>query len=164
MNKQIIGIVLLIIVIVGWYLFRPEKLIIDSKVNEDFPAIKGEQANKNNAKPRVLLTGNFHEVAHPASGTAAIYKLPDGKLILRFTDFKVSNGPDVVVYLSVLNDSNDNDSIKNSGFISLGSMKGNVGDQNYELPDNLDINEYKSVVIWCKRFGVNFAVAPLKPG
>jgi hypothetical protein len=82
-------------------------------------------------------------------GTATVYILPDGKRILRFTDFKVSNGPDVVVYISAIDDANDNDTVNNSKFISLGSIKGNIGDQNYYLPDDLDLNVYRSVVIWC---------------
>jgi hypothetical protein len=162
MNKSIIAIALLIIVGIVWYLFRPERLIIDAKVNEDFPAAEDTRTNKEAAKPLVLYSGKFHEVAHPAKGIATVYKLPDGKHILRFTEFEVSNGPDVVVYLSAVDDANDNDSVKNSKFISLGSIKGNIGDQNYELPGDLDLNIYRSVVIWCKRFGVNFAVAPLK--
>ncbi|NIT13858.1 MAG: hypothetical protein GTN99_06360, partial [Candidatus Dadabacteria bacterium] len=109
------------------------------------------------------FAGIFHEVAHPAKGTATVYELEKGKHILRFTDFEVSNGPDVVVYLSSVQDANDNDSVKNSKILSLGSIKGNIGNQNYELPSDVDFNIYKSVVIWCKRFGVNFAVAPLKP-
>lgn len=158
MNKRVIGTILVIIVAVVWYLFRPERLIIDSKVNEDFPSV---QNDKNEIKPQILLTGTFYAVAHPAKGTATVYKLSDGKRILRFTNFEVSNGPDVVVYLSSVIDANDNELVKNSKIISLGSIKGNVGDQNYELPSDIDFNIYKSVVIWCKRFGVNFAVAPL---
>jgi len=74
----------------------------------------------------------------------------------------VSNGPDVVVYLSSANDANDSDTIKNSNFALISELKGNIGDQNYEIPGDLDLSKYNSAVIWCRRFGVNFAVAPLK--
>jgi hypothetical protein len=161
MNKSKLGIVLLIIIGTVWYLFRPERIFIDSRVNEEFPVLQ-EKKTSSAAEPQVLYLSNFHEVAHPAKGTATVYILPDGKRTLRFTDFEVSNGPDVVVYISAIDDANDNDTVKNSKFISLGSIKGNIGDQNYELPDDLDLNVYRSVVIWCKRFSVNFAVAPLK--
>lgn len=161
MNKSIISIIILILIAIAWFLFRPERIFIDSKVNEEFPQVKQSESINEATKPQALYSGIFHEVAHPAKGVATIYKLKDGKHILRFTDFEVSNGPDVVVYLSVLEDSNDSDSIKNSKFISLGSIKGNIGNQNYEVPEDLDLNVYRSVVIWCKRFGVNFAVAPL---
>jgi len=160
MNKSKIVIILLVIIGVVWYLFRPERIFIDSRVNEEFSVLQ-EKKTSSAAEPQVLYLGNFHEVAHPAKGTATVYKLPEGKRILRFTDFEVSNGPDVVVYISAIDDANDNETVKNSKFIFLGSIKGNIGDQNYELPDDLDLNVYRSVVIWCKRFGVNFAVAPL---
>jgi len=59
------------------------------------------------------------------------------------------------------NDANDNDTVTKSGFIHVGALKGNIGDQNYELPDGVDLGKYKAVTIWCRRFGVNFGTAPL---
>jgi hypothetical protein len=105
----------------------------------------------------------FDGVAHETKGTASIYQLPDGKQVLRFTDFETSNGPDVQVYLVAAEDANDNDTVKKAGFIHLAALKGNVGDQNYDLPSDIDYNKYKAVTIWCRRFGVNFGTAPLKP-
>jgi hypothetical protein len=87
----------------------------------------------------------FHSVAHETKGTAAIYELPDGKRVLRFTEFETSNGPDVNIYLVAANDAADNDTVKNAGFISLGPIKGTKGDQNYELPTGLDLNKYGAV-------------------
>jgi hypothetical protein len=55
----------------------------------------------------------------------------------------------------------DNATVKQAGFIDLGSLKGNKGDQNYEVPTDADLNKYKSVSIWCARFGVNFGAATL---
>jgi hypothetical protein len=55
----------------------------------------------------------------------------------------------------------DNDTVKKAGFVDLGSMKGNVGDQNYDVPSNVDFAKYQAVTIWCARFDVNFATAPL---
>ena len=51
--------------------------------------------------------------------------------------------------------------MKQAGFVEVGALKGNVGDQNYEISSDLDLNKYRAVTIWCKRFGVNFATAPL---
>jgi hypothetical protein len=51
--------------------------------------------------------------------------------------------------------------VKNAGFVELGSLKGNIGDQNYDVPANVDLNKYRAVTIWCARFGVNFGTAPL---
>jgi hypothetical protein len=95
---------------------------------------------------------------------AAIYQLADGKRVLRFTNFSTSNGPDVRVYLGKASDATDNDTVKNAGFVEIGPLKGNIGDQNYELPADLDLSQYHSVTVWCKRFNVNFATAPLGSG
>ncbi|HEY3242038.1 MAG TPA: DM13 domain-containing protein [Phycisphaerae bacterium] len=113
------------------------------------------------AAARSLARGQFHGVAHESSGVATVLQLPDGKRVLRFTDFKTSNGPDVQVYVVAAPDAKDNDTVKQAGFVELGALKGNVGDQNYELPADLDLTKYRCVTIWCRRFGVNFATAPL---
>jgi len=108
-----------------------------------------------------LLAGGFHGVAHETKGKATVYQLNDGKRVLRFTDFETSNGPDVQIYLGMASDAKDNATVTNAGFYSLGPIKGNRGDQNYDLPADLDLAKYHSVTVWCRRFGVNFATAPL---
>src|SRR5207302_10563909 len=115
-----------------------------------------------NVSETTLASGNFHDVAHKGTGLASIYQLADGKRILRFTNFETSNGPDVHVYLVAANDATESDSVKKAEFVEIGSLKGNVGDQNYDLPSDLDLNKYRAVTIWCRRFGVNFATAPLR--
>lgn len=157
---KIVIAVIIILAIVGWYLFRPERIFIDTTVNEALPEAGDTQATAA-SEPKTLSKGTFHGVAHDAKGNAEIIELTDGKKILRFTDFAVSNGPDVVVYLSSVDDANDSDAIKNSDYILISELKGNIGDQNYELSDDVDLSKYNSAVIWCRRFGVNFAVAPL---
>jgi hypothetical protein len=112
-------------------------------------------------EPAVLSTGNFHGVAHETMGAATVYRLPDGKRVLRFTGFMTSNGPDVQVYLGKAPDAADNETVTKAGFYHVGALKGTEGDQNYELPDDLNLDEFRSVTIWCRRFGVNFATAPL---
>jgi hypothetical protein len=116
------------------------------------------------ASETILASGSFHSVAHDGSGNASIYRLSDGTRILRFTNFKTSNGPDVHVYLVAAKDAGDSETVKQAGFVEVGALKGNIGDQNYELPSDLDLNKYRAVTIWCKRFSVNFATAPLNPG
>ena len=117
-----------------------------------------------NASPTQLSQGSFHGVAHETKGVAAIYKLSDGKQVLRFSGFQTSNGPDVQVYLIAAPDAKDNETVTKAGFIRIADLKGNMGDQNYDLPANLDLNKYRAVTIWCRRFGVNFATAPLSSG
>jgi hypothetical protein len=113
--------------------------------------------------PQPLASGRFHDVAHKGVGQATIYKSDDGKRLLRFTDFETSNGPDVRVYLVATNDATDSETVKQAGFVEVGALKGNIGDQNYELSSDLDLSKYRAVTIWCKRFSVNFATAPLTP-
>ena len=77
------------------------------------------------------------------------------------TDFETSNGPDVHVYLVAADDALDSAAVTRAGFVEVGPLKGNIGDQNYELPASVDLGRYRAVTIWCKRFSVNFATAPL---
>jgi hypothetical protein len=144
---------------VGWYLFRPELLFVRKRVNEALPAEVAAQP----AAPAALLAGRFHSVAHETRGIATVHQLPEGKRILRLTEFVTSNGPDVRVYLVAAPDASDNETVKKAGFVELGKLKGTEGDQNYDIPAGLDLNKYRAVTIWCRRFSVNFATAPLTP-
>jgi hypothetical protein len=149
-------VTLLALIIAGagaWYAFRPERLFINQKVNEQFPTA----AAANNQ----LAAGQFHSGAHETKGTATVFQLADGKKTLRLTNFETSNGPDVHVYLVAATDAKDNDAVTKAGYVDLGSLKGNIGDQNYKLPANADLAKYRAVTIWCKRFSVNFGTAPL---
>ena len=153
-NRLKVTLLVLIIAGVGaWYAFRPERLFINQKVNEQFPTAA--------AASNQLAAGQFHNGAHETKGTATVFQLADGKKTLRLTNFETSNGPDVHVYLVAATDAKDNDSVSKAGFVDLGSLKGNIGDQNYDLPANADLAKYRAVTIWCKRFSVNFGTAPL---
>jgi hypothetical protein len=88
-------------------------------------------------------------------------RLPSGSRVLRLTNFATSNGPDVHVYLVDAADVRDNATVKNSGFIELGALKGNIGNQNYDVSPVVDLAKYRTVTIWCRRFRVNFGSAPL---
>jgi hypothetical protein len=155
-RKTLIYGFVILAAIAAWAAFRPERIFVNAKVNETMPT-----ATTTNGARKVLASGSFHSVAHDSSGDASVYQLADGKRILRFTNFKTSNGPDVHVYLVAANDASDSDTVKKAGFLELGSLKGNIGDQNYELPADLDLAKYRAVTIWCKRFSVNFGTAPL---
>ena len=162
MKKKVwIGIGL-VVAAIGWYAFRPELLFVNKSVSESFPAATVAANTPDSVvSPRQLATGQFKGYAHETQGNAGIYEV-NGKRVLRLTDFKTSNGPDVHVYLVAAPDAKDDATVKNAGFLDLGSMKGNMGDQNYEVPDNADLKKYQAVTIWCARFNVNFATAPLK--
>ncbi|HEU4387867.1 MAG TPA: DM13 domain-containing protein [Blastocatellia bacterium] len=160
MNRRTLLIIAaLIVVAVGWYLFRPERLFVNARVNEELPVAGNGKA----ASTAILADGQFHDGAHKTAGTATIHQLSDGKRVLRLTNFETSNGPDVHVYAVAAEDAKDNDTVTRAGFVDLGSLKGNIGDQNYDLPESVDLSKYKAVSIWCKRFSVNFGTAPLRP-
>jgi hypothetical protein len=165
-RKPLIAVAAVIAGIAGWAAFRPELLFVNKSVNESFPPVAAAAASgaASAAAPRNLASGMFHSVAHQTKGDAGIYELPGGKRILRLTNFETSNGPDVRVYLVAAPDATDNATVKNAGFIEVGPLKGNEGDQNYDVPAEVDLNKYQAVTIWCRRFGVNFATAPLKAG
>jgi hypothetical protein len=92
-----------------------------------------------------------------------MYRMGDGTRVLRFTNFKASNGPDVHVYMVAADDAKDSVSVLRAGFIDLGAIKGNIGDQNYTLGPDVDLSKYRAVSVWCKRLSVNFGTAPLMP-
>jgi hypothetical protein len=98
---------------------------------------------------------NFHE----GEGTAVILQQGDQR-VLRFEDFRVTNGPDLHVILSKSADPIGSGALGDD-YIDLGSLKGNAGNQNYELSADLDLSEYQSVVIYCQPFHVLFAAASL---
>jgi len=143
-----------------WYLFRPELLFVNKTVNEGLPAMTAASAGA--MVPAALSTGQFHKGAHETVGTATVYETDGGKRLLRLTNFRTSNGPDVHVYLVAASDATDDATVKQAGFIDLGSIKGNEGDQNYDVPATTDLAKYRAVTIWCARFNVNFGTAPLQ--
>jgi hypothetical protein len=158
---KIIVPVIAVLLVAVWFAFRPERLFVNQRVHEELPTA---QAANLPAKP--IASGKFHSGAHPTSGTAAIYQLADGTRVLRFTDFKTSNGPDVHVYLIAADDATDSETVTKAAFLDLGTIKGNIGDQNYTLGPEVDLSKYHAVSVWCKRFSVNFGAAPLttEPG
>jgi electron transfer DM13 len=164
MNRRIWGIGLVVLGGIGWYVFRPELLLVNKKVNEELAMVPAsDAATAGAALPAKLFAGHFHSVAHETTGTATIHNLGGGHRVLRLTGFTTSNGPDVRVYLIAAADAADNESVTKAGFVELGKLKGNEGDQNYDVPADLDLAEYRAVTIWCRRFSVNFATAPLTP-
>jgi hypothetical protein len=155
--KAVAILVVVIALFLAWYAFRPERLVVNRRVHEEFPTAKGTSAEQ------TLASGTFYGVAHPTTGTATVYQIGDGSRILRFTNFRTSNGPDVHIYLVAADDAKDSASVERAGFIDLGSIKGNIGDQNYTLSPDVDLSKYRAVSVWCKRFSVNFGTAPLMP-
>jgi hypothetical protein len=124
----------------------------DTKMQENQPPADGFQ---------LLANGMFQSVAHEGSGDVHIFTTggADSETIVRFENFDVLNGPDLRVLVSKNTDIRSSDDL--GDYIELGELKGNKGNQNYVVPDDVDINEYRSVVIYCKPFHVVFNSANL---
>jgi hypothetical protein len=88
--------------------------------------------------------------------------LGDGSHILRLENLDIFNGPALYVYAVGAQDAKDSETVEEAGFLNLGPLKGNQGNQTYELPAQFDPEKHRSISIWCKRFSVNFATAPLR--
>ena len=111
----------------------------------------------------VKAAGSFQgaDSFHKGSGKAVIYELAPDERILRFEDFRVTNGPDLRVLLANTPNPESHSDLADAGYVELGKLKGNIGSQNYAIPDDLDLAEAQSVVIYCHPFRVVFSVATL---
>jgi hypothetical protein len=107
-----------------------------------------------------VRVGTFRSIAHQTSGNVRVGPTPDGRQVVYLEDLATDNGPDVRVFLSPHPPEGD-DSIYDTDELELGPLKGNVGDQTYEVPADVDLSRYQSVVLWCERFSVGFGVAGL---
>jgi hypothetical protein len=143
------GVVLLAFVV---YWFQPQQLFLSKTVNESVPKASVKE---------VAGSGEFFGLAHETTGKAEVLELDDGSQILRFENFETDNGPDLKVYLAAEPADGDEDAFDDD-FIDLGGLKGNKGNQNYELPADVDLTKYKTAVIWCRRFSVAFGASALE--
>ena len=156
-NKSILVLIGVSVLMGAWWAFRPEKLFINQKVNEAAPMALSSE-------PEALYTGKLEGKIHQTSGRATVYKSTDGKEYLRLSDFTTSNGPDVHVLLVRAEDKALGGEIVKGELdgVELGALKGNQGDQNYDLPASVDLNKYQAVAIYCERFHAIFGVARLE--
>ena len=150
----LLGAYLLTAAVAGIYLGRSQ--LFDDRVDEQVATVRPVAPDR---PQNVLLSrARFEPVEHSAGGTASAIRLAEGGRVLTLTDFEVSNGPDLRVYL-VAGPARDESEVKD--FHDLGELKGNIGDQQYEIPRGLNLDRHSTVVIWCRAFSVNFARAPL---
>ncbi len=140
-----------------WYLFRPEKLFINKRVNEAAPFAA-------DTSDQPIYTGLLKSKLHETSGRASVYRDANGTLTLQLTDFHTSNGPDVHVVLAAGGDPGLRANAPGTTLTSVevGALKGNEGDQDYKLPSTIDLAHYNTVVIYCERFHAVFGTANLE--
>lgn len=154
-----IGLGLLIFALV-W--FQPQKIFIEDTVEEAAPDVVPMATTAGTSSPAEtdLPSGEFRSLEHETIGSARLIRVAAGSYVVRLEDLDTSNGPDLRVYLSEL-PPNLGWHDYGERFVDLGALKGNRGDQNYAIPPSVDLSRYRSVVIWCRRFTVGFAVAPV---
>jgi hypothetical protein len=147
----------IVLAALGWYLLSP--LFIDRRAAEDTTLAGAAQGGA------VVARGTFGEVdaIHKGEGQAVLTRLPDGRYSLRFEGFRVTNGPDLYVYLSGHPAPRSSAQLHEIADVEVSTLKGNVGDQAYELPAGFDPARFKSVVVYCKRFTTVFSTAELGP-
>jgi hypothetical protein len=150
MKKALLALLAIIILAVGFWMARP--LFVNKEVNESVEELMGETEA---AEVLTLASGSFEgRAGHRGSGTASLIEI-DGKSYLRFEDdFDIQNGPDLFVHFG-----NDGEYDREA---SLGRLKGNIGGQNYEIPEGVDPQDYSEVWVWCRAFSTPFVVAELQ--
>ena len=145
--------------------------LIDNKVDEQIvtgaPASTPRAAGKPDGESQSrgapernvqIASGRFSSIAHDSMGKAAVVELPSGSRKLTLSDFETDPGPDLRLYVST-----SDPAYGDLGrFRDLGALKGNVGDQQYDLSRGVRIARYSTVVVWCRAFSVAFTSAPLE--
>ncbi|MDP3208317.1 MAG: DM13 domain-containing protein [Rhodoglobus sp.] len=150
-------------------LTKPWLLLYDVTVNETLPAAAPVESTDPSSSatpvgPVELASGTFISHAHETTGTVRIVQNPDGTRVLAIENLSTTNGPDVRVWLSAADSLEGSAGISAAGgaeFLELGLIKGNVGNQVYEIPADADLSLYRSVDLWCLQFGVSFGGAQL---
>ncbi|MFD8153050.1 DM13 domain-containing protein [Streptomyces sp. NPDC059720] len=156
----------------GLYWFQPWKLWQDETVQEALPSAAAPSATPSApggtstpaARPRTLASGDLISHEHATSGTVKLVRLTDGSHVVRLENLDTSNGPDLRVWLTdaPVKEGKAGWHVFDDGkHVSLGKLKGNKGNQNYVLPDDVDPARYTSISIWCDRFDVSFGAAEL---
>ncbi|BAY86435.1 hypothetical protein NIES267_59430 [Calothrix parasitica NIES-267] len=113
------------------------------------------------ASGSIQASGVFIDAEHPTKGTASIIT-ENGKKYIQFDDkFKSDNGPDLFVILHK-DDKLPITGIKEADYVSIAALKSTNGSQKYEIPENVDLANFKSVAIWCREFNATFGYAVLK--
>lgn len=173
-----------VIVIIAGLVFQPWLLFVDVRVADAVPAPRtsavatmtpvdmvtpapGSTAPPTPVEPAGpvdLLAGSLISHEHETSGTVRVIENPDGSRQLALVGLSTSNGPDVHVWLSagpVVEGRDGWYTAASYDHIDLGPLRGNLGDQLYDIPAEVDLSTFRTVDLWCERFAVSFGAAAL---
>ncbi len=168
------GVAAVAVFVAVW--FQPQKLFIDDTVNEPRPSAAAAPGPEAAAPAMPAATrmpdattggdgsvevagGQFVSLDHGTSGVVRVLDL-GARRVVRLEGLDTSNGPDLFVYLST-NPAGGTEAAFDDDYVNLGRLKGNQGDQNHELPADVDLARFRSVVVWCDRFDSAFGAADL---
>lgn len=143
----VIGVGVVVVVVAGYYALSP--LFVHVRVDEAVPQATQSPQDAPAASVAAAVEGTL---GHPASGTVRIVRA-DGRVYLRYENFKTINGPDLYVYLAKNPDAKE--------FVNLGRIRATEGNVNYEIPEGVDPRDYPYALTWCKAFSVLFNSAKL---
>ena len=161
---------------VALWAFEPWRIFTSSEVDEPLPTVAVDDDSKSSGQPQPgeptvaeplkpelveLATGEFEDAEHDTSGTARVIELSDGSRFVRLEDLASSDGPDLHVWITDQPSGGDWGSYDDGRYLKLGDLKATHGNQNYEIPEDADLEGLTSVVIWCDRFNVAFGTAPV---
>jgi hypothetical protein len=133
------------------------KAVIDQQVDTplDEPLLAGMTPD------RVVSSGSFYKVEVRGEGTAKLYRLADGRRILRFEGFQTGENTDLFVWLSEVAKPASSVEAVGSPHVELGNLKSTLGNQNYEIPASVPTEKIRSIVIWCQPVALAYAAAAL---
>ncbi len=167
-----VSILGLVLIGLGIYWFAPQRLFLDREVAEELPGTSArrdpstdggsmDQPPETVDRVQELSAGTFRSLEHGTTGAARVVEIEDGSRFVRLEDLATSDGPDLRVFLTDQPVSEEWRVWDDGRYVDLGALKGNVGDSNYRIPRDLDLEGFRTVVIWCRRFTVGFGVAPI---
>lgn len=153
-NKRLIFVIAIVVISVAYYLISPAFIVKES--NEPLEKVNYVASGSlgMSIEPVIpLLSGELIPSKHDVEGRVIVYQRNEEK-ILRFEDLDTINGPSLVIYLATDTSAED--------YVSLGEVRATRGNVNYELPSDIDLERYDTVLIWCDAFNVLFSYAELK--
>jgi hypothetical protein len=177
-KKRLLAVAVLVLVAGGLYWFQPWRLVTSTTVDEALTPVaapvssapvssapsSSSSPSPSPAGPVVVSEGDFVTHEHTTKGTARLVRKPDGRHQIEFAGLDTSDGPDLRVWLTDQKVGTGQSAwqvFDDGKYVELGKLKGNRGDQVYTVPADVDVEKFRSVSIWCKRFSVSFGAAGL---
>ena len=162
------GIVAVLALVAVLLVTRPWLALVDMRVDDALPTSVADPAEQLDATPTPasvqLAAGTFVSHEHETTGDVRVIQNPDGTRVLAIENLSTTTGPDVHVWLSASDVIEGFDGWFTAGsapYVDLGPIKGNLGNQVYEIPADVDLSPYRSVSLWCVQFSVSFGAAQL---